>query len=52
MGLFPHGAQLTEQQVLAALSHVQEPELGGDIVARRMVKSVQLDGPNVRCVIE
>ncbi len=32
MGLFSRGeAAVTEQQVLAALSTVQEPELGGEI---------------------
>ena len=36
MGLFSRG--VTEQQVLAALSTVQEPELGGDLVSRKMIK--------------
>jgi ATP-binding protein involved in chromosome partitioning len=52
MGLFSRGGQITEQTVLAALSTVQEPELGGDLVSRRMVKGVQIDGGAVRFTIE
>ncbi|MFQ3664346.1 MAG: Mrp/NBP35 family ATP-binding protein [Chloroflexaceae bacterium] len=53
MGLFTRGApQITEQQVLAALSQVQEPELGGDIVSRRMVKDVKINGSAVSFTIE
>jgi ATP-binding protein involved in chromosome partitioning len=54
MGLFSRNsnAHLTEQQILAALSQVQEPELGGDIVSRRMVKDVRIDGGNVAFTIE
>ncbi len=53
MGLFTRGApQITEQQVLAALSQVQEPELGGDIVSRRMVKDVKINGGAVSFTIE
>jgi ATP-binding protein involved in chromosome partitioning len=54
MGLFSRNtnAQITEQQILAALSQVQEPELGGDIVSRRMVKGVRIDGANVAFTIE
>jgi ATP-binding protein involved in chromosome partitioning len=53
MGLFQRGgAPLTEQQILAALSTVQEPELGGDLVSRRMIKQVMIDGGRVRFTIE
>jgi ATP-binding protein involved in chromosome partitioning len=52
MGLFSRGAQLTEQHVLAALSTVQEPELGGDLVSRRMIKDVKVSGGNVSFTIE
>lgn len=53
MGLFSRGGQpISEQQVLAALSKVQEPELGGDIVSRRMVKGVKIDGGLVAVTIE
>jgi ATP-binding protein involved in chromosome partitioning len=52
MGLFSRGAQVTEQQVLAALSQVQEPELGGDLVSRRMIKDVKISGASVSFTIE
>jgi ATP-binding protein involved in chromosome partitioning len=52
MGLFSRGGSITEQQVLAALSKVQEPELGGDIVSRRMVKDVRVSGASVSFTIE
>ncbi len=52
MGLFSRGGEITEQAVLAALSTVQEPELGGDLVSRRMVKGVQIEGGAVRFTIE
>ncbi len=34
---------VTEPQVLLALSSVQEPELGGNLVARRMIKNVAIE---------
>ncbi|WP_129626237.1 Mrp/NBP35 family ATP-binding protein [Candidatus Oscillochloris fontis] len=46
------GQQISEQQVLAALSRVQEPELGGDLVSRRMIKNVQVDGSVVSFTVE
>jgi ATP-binding protein involved in chromosome partitioning len=52
MGLFSRGSQVSEQAVLAALSTVQEPELGGDLVSRRMVKDVRVDGGAVSFTIE
>jgi ATP-binding protein involved in chromosome partitioning len=54
MGFFSRGASQppSEQQVLAALSTVQEPELGGDLVSRRMVKGVKITGGTVSLVIE
>ena len=54
MGLSPHGAgqQVSEQQVLAALSTVQEPELGGDLVSRRMIKDVTITGGVVSFTVE
>ncbi|NCC35694.1 MAG: iron-sulfur cluster assembly protein, partial [Chloroflexia bacterium] len=53
MGLFSQqSAPLTEQQVLAALSTVQEPELGGDLVSRRMIKDVRINGSSVHFTIE
>ena len=46
MGLFSrgNGDKLSEQLVLQALGTVQEPELGGDLVARKMIKDLQIDG--------
>jgi ATP-binding protein involved in chromosome partitioning len=38
---------MTEQQVLAALSNVQEPDLGKDIVTLNMVKDIHIDGGTV-----
>ncbi len=54
MGLFSRGSgqQVSEQQVLAALSKVQEPELGGDLVSRRMIKNVKIDGGTVSFTVE
>jgi len=43
---------VSEQQVLAALSKVQEPELGGDLVSRRMIKNVKIDGGTVSFTVE
>jgi len=44
--------QLTEAAVLDALRTVQEPELGGDLVTRNMVKDVAIDGARVAFTIE
>jgi ATP-binding protein involved in chromosome partitioning len=43
---------LTEAAVLDALRQVQEPELGGDLVARQMVKDLRIDGATVAFTIE
>ena len=45
-------SQLTEAAVLDALRTVQEPELGGDLVSRNMVKDVAIDGTRVALTIE
>ena len=53
MGLFSRGnGPVTEQQVLAALSKVQEPELGGDLVSRKMIKNVTIQDGFVAFIIE
>jgi ATP-binding protein involved in chromosome partitioning len=54
MGLFSRGdsGKLSEELVLRALATVQEPELGGDLVARRMIKDVQITGDRVRFAVE
>jgi ATP-binding protein involved in chromosome partitioning len=43
---------LTEDTVLKALATVQEPELGGDLVARNMIKDLVIDGDRVAFTIE
>jgi ATP-binding protein involved in chromosome partitioning len=43
---------LTENDVLAALRTVIDPELGRDLVAAGMVKSTAIEGPRVQLVIE
>jgi ATP-binding protein involved in chromosome partitioning len=43
---------LTEDAVLKALSTVQEPELGGNLVARNMIKDLVVDGARVAFTIE
>ncbi|MCU0490042.1 MAG: Mrp/NBP35 family ATP-binding protein [Chloroflexaceae bacterium] len=53
MGLFSRGnGPITEQQVLAALSKVQEPELGGDLVSRKMIKDVKVHGGAIAFTVE
>lgn len=53
MGLFSKDVNsISEQQVLAALSTVQEPELGGDLVSRKMIKQVAINGGAVAFTIE
>jgi ATP-binding protein involved in chromosome partitioning len=44
--------QITESAVMEALSHVQEPELGGDLVTRNMVRDLVIDGTSVAFQIE
>ena len=39
--------EITREQVLAALSQVQEPDLGKDLVTLGMVQDVAIDGKNV-----
>jgi ATP-binding protein involved in chromosome partitioning len=43
---------LTEEAVLKALSTVQEPELGGDLVSRNMVKDLTIEDSKVAFTIE
>jgi len=43
---------LTEAAVLKALSTVQEPELGGNLISRNMVKDLVIDGTRVSFTIE
>jgi ATP-binding protein involved in chromosome partitioning len=43
---------LSEDAVLKALATVQEPELGGNLVARNMIKDLVIDGAKVAFTIE
>jgi ATP-binding protein involved in chromosome partitioning len=43
---------LSEEIVLRALSTVQEPELGGDLVSRRMIKNIVIDGDQLHFDVE
>jgi ATP-binding protein involved in chromosome partitioning len=43
---------VSEASVLAALRTVQEPELGGDLVTRNMIKDLRIDGSDVAFTIE
>jgi len=43
---------VTHDAVMAALGTVQEPELGGDLVTRQMVKDLVIDGATVAFTIE
>jgi ATP-binding protein involved in chromosome partitioning len=43
---------VSEASVLAALRTVQEPELGGDLVTRNMIKDLRVDGADVAFTIE
>src|ERR1700755_2131973 len=45
--LFNKMLDMTEEQILAAFSNVQEPELGKDIVTLNMVKDIKVEGNNV-----
>src|SRR5690606_18483957 len=39
--------KMTNEQILAALSHVQEPDLGKDLVTLNMVKDIKIEGNKV-----
>ncbi len=43
---------VTEEAVLQALSTVQEPELGGDLVSRKMIKDLKIEGSRVSFTVE
>lgn len=42
---------MTEQDILKALSNVQEPDLGKDLVTLNMVRDLKIEGNNVRFTI-
>src|SRR5688572_25771462 len=39
--------EVTEAGVLAALGRVQDPELGGDVVSRKMIREIKICDGNV-----
>lgn len=43
---------LTEAAVNDALRTVEEPELGGDLISRNMIKDLRIDGSSVAFTIE
>jgi len=43
---------MTQEKVLAALSNVQEPDLGKDIVTLNMVRDIVIEGNYVSFTIE
>jgi len=43
---------VTEAAVMAALGTVQEPELGGDLVSRKMIKEIKITGGTVAVTVE
>ncbi|HYL39978.1 MAG TPA: P-loop NTPase, partial [Candidatus Binatus sp.] len=43
---------VTEAAVMEALRHVQEPELGGDLITRNMVRDLRVEGTSVAFQIE
>ena len=43
---------LTEDAVLKALATVQEPELGGDLVSRKMIRDLTIEGARVAFTVE
>ncbi len=42
---------MTEAEILKALSHVQEPDLGKDLVTLNMIKDIRIEGNNVSFTI-
>lgn len=43
---------ITEEKVLAALSHVEDPDLKKDLVTLKMIKDVKIDDKNVSFTLE
>lgn len=42
---------ITKEAVLAALGHVQEPDLGKDLVTLNMIQDIEIDGKNVSFMV-
>jgi ATP-binding protein involved in chromosome partitioning len=53
MGFFSRrDGEANKDAVMAALGTVQEPELGGDLVSRKMIKDLKIDGGTVAVTVE
>ena len=53
MGIFSRrDGDVNEAAVMAALGTVQEPELGGDLVSRKMIKDLKISGGRVTFSVE
>lgn len=52
MSWFGRRDAVNEAAVMAALGTVQEPELGGDLVSRKMIKAVNIEGGSVTVHVE
>lgn len=52
MSLSQGDTLISRDQVLAALNRVQEPELGGSLVERKMIKNLEIDHDHVSFTIE
>jgi ATP-binding protein involved in chromosome partitioning len=48
----PNGAGLTKEQVLEAVSGVQEPAIGRGLVDLRMIPAVEIDGSRLNLTVE
>ena len=52
MGIFGRrDGDVQEAAVMAALSTVQEPELGGDLVSRKMIKDLKINDGTVAVTV-
>jgi len=45
------GSKMTKEKILEALSNVQEPDLGKDLVTLNMVKDIEINGNNISFTI-
>jgi ATP-binding protein involved in chromosome partitioning len=48
----PVGGQLTKEQVLQAVSGVQEPVIGRSLVDLRMIPAIEIDGSRLKLTVE
>ena len=45
------GSKMTKEKILEALSNVQEPDLGKDLVTLNMIKDIEINGNDVSFTI-